>query len=343
MHEYDPPAVEFQRPTETELDALRQWMKDDDMERSKAKEKKGSVYIPANRDSEQLPDWFRNTADRMERNDEALYVLFLYGAYPKYGMVVPPLVPHVEPLFHLYLEYARGARIWSRIWSQTADRKCIELFPEGSVEEFLRTSAGQILVFISFFGEREGVPLLRRYRSGLMRKEQVELIRMAVDRMVVHLRRLLRRCLDDRGQRFCSGWTTKELQTSYHATCRIAFHLLTRLLLHREFRSERLEVLILKYTHEEGCNDDILKGILEADEKRGKLLGLLREGTIAMVRGKGPSSKFVWVKPVPGLEDVDLNYYLSKRGLRDGLPVHPDKILSEEQWVAMQSKLYPSR
>ncbi|RPA83542.1 hypothetical protein BJ508DRAFT_324568 [Ascobolus immersus RN42] len=99
--------------------------------------------------------------------------------------------------------------------------------------------------------------LLRRHEAGLLRDGQVQLVEIVLRGVMVQLGAMIEvECAEE------------ELRLRrMMGVCTKARELLLGLLVHRNFRSERLEGLLLGYLREEGVNWRVVRGV-EAAEKR---------------------------------------------------------------------------
>ncbi|RPA74639.1 hypothetical protein BJ508DRAFT_312680 [Ascobolus immersus RN42] len=95
--------------------------------------------------------------------------------------------------------------------------------------------------------------IAKRYHSGLLRGNQVYLLRIATDSYVQQIRGLIRIELEDTTGRVNYWVLNWALQDFYL--------LLLRFLCSDRFRSERLEVLLLKYLEEPEINMEVYRGV----------------------------------------------------------------------------------
>ncbi|RPA83543.1 hypothetical protein BJ508DRAFT_413467 [Ascobolus immersus RN42] len=103
-------------------------------------------------------------------------------------------------------------------------------------------------------------PLPAREKAGLLRKAQVELVEIVLRTVMVQLQALVTAPLqvaDESGR-------LKELER----VCKRARVLLFGFLLHPKFRSERLEVLLLRYLKEDGVNWEVVRGMEGAQRRK---------------------------------------------------------------------------
>ncbi|RPA82045.1 hypothetical protein BJ508DRAFT_414314, partial [Ascobolus immersus RN42] len=155
--------------------------------------------------------------------------------------------------------------------SKGAADACIRLRPgtvlEDSENDFSKTlDMGEyphrLLITEAIQGFRSALVLLLdspfncRHRSGLLRAGQVQLIKTALERQLIRLAVLCDLCgpLSD-GSKYCLGdrWRkVNEVSAEILTVTDSTYNLIAYFLANRNFRSERLELLLLRYVAEDG-------------------------------------------------------------------------------------------
>lgn len=129
--------------------------------------------------------------------------------------------------------------------------------------------------------------LAERCSSGLMRKEQVQLYEISMDRLHIQLSTLID-LLREAHEAESDKWETVTcLVEEFVRRCRSVCTLFVHLLGSERFRSERLELLLLKHIHmEEPVNLDLLEAL---DRTQDEHRNLLREfGNYYYGKTEGP-------------------------------------------------------
>lgn len=114
-------------------------------------------------------------------------------------------------------------------------------------------------------------PVRQRYQAGMLREEQIKLLRVVLDGLLSELRWLLDQWEDSKDK--LKDWKSErglelwlEILKEIKRACLRSQSLLKNFLARKRFRSERLEVLLLKYLEEEGVNREVVRGVILADE-----------------------------------------------------------------------------
>ncbi|RPA87090.1 hypothetical protein BJ508DRAFT_357543 [Ascobolus immersus RN42] len=105
-------------------------------------------------------------------------------------------------------------------------------------------------------------PLRLRYKHGLLRNNQLELIKVVLENLLAGIEDL---------SEILEG---QELKDGQIVLIRRAAWLLHHFILSERFRSERLELLLLKYIKEEGVNMEVVRGL----QAKGELFEVPRYG-----------------------------------------------------------------
>ncbi|RPA78815.1 hypothetical protein BJ508DRAFT_416309 [Ascobolus immersus RN42] len=329
--------LSFRRPTEAEVAALRKWYKE-----YEASGWGGDPFPVPDFTSESLPNWFRSTEDRPCRDfhkmlEEVHTVLVLYDVHPftRIPGLIPPLVPFFESYFELYLEQSRFECKWECYLKHQIE---IGLLPRPvgittppfpSILQF--PPCLSVIQLVS-----DSNTIRARYKSGLLRSEQINLIGATIEGVIGDCRSIMRKySLSDLSGRQAFQAAKKvenQLFIFYYMTQR----LLRGLLCHENFRSERLEVLLLKYVQEDGCSENVLEGIQKAEKLKSWIRTCQFMNAITRANGKWVwnesdetllaskyivcvEGKLLWRDQLIPLQDIDLSYYLDRKlGMEGG-------------------------